>query len=239
MYSEKLLALFERRGVKPPIIPDGFLAQLPVHDVDHEPGHEANQSGKPENLAFWIKYHASDDKISERDILIKSVKHATRGLIVMAFCYKRENIRTFRADRILEMYWIDTGEIVEKPLTFLESLCLQPNIWIKRYFDGLMLLAFLSRCDGHMHKAEVDVMADYIEWQSLDKVDRPQMIQKLRALYPTSSDVEKAIDNLQHWLPEDRRALGNAIRNLVDADGVVHPAEFDELLKISEHLKVP
>lgn len=239
MYNEKLMALYERRGVRPPTLPEKFTARIPDNDIDidHDPDYRTGDGDTVENLAFWIKYQASDGKISERDILIKTVKHASKGLVVSAICYKRDMLRTFRADRILEMYWIDTGEIVESPFKFLEALCHHPNLAIKRHSNALMILAFLSRCDGNMHRTEIEVMADYIEEQSLEKLDRTETIHQIRAIYPCDSETQKAIQSIKYWPPEERRGLGNAMRRLIDADGIIHPSEFDEVLKISEELK--
>ena len=83
-----------------------------------------NSSGQKNDTAVGITYKAVTGRITKRSIEIVKLETRKNGLYVIAFCYKRKAIRSFKVDRIQTMFLPDTGEVIARPIDYLRRLSL-------------------------------------------------------------------------------------------------------------------
>lgn len=108
--------------------------------------------------------------------------------------------------------------------------------------DGLRVLAALARSDGIMHDAEIEVILDYIAHRAdcdgiaMGEEDRDALIPYLRRQYPTTDVLDRCLAALEEEPRSQQRLLIRHAIQLMDADGVQDPAEFDLLLRIQNQL---
>lgn len=96
---------------------------------------------------------------------------------------------------------------------------------------GLNVLAFMSRCDGHWHPLEAEVIERFVcslwlqrEWAG----DAPlaDIMVHAERLSPDWEIVCRALKHYSKSTPS-MRALGQAVNDLISADGVICDAEYE------------
>ncbi len=233
--KKKHINIFEKASVASPKPPKGVNPSSPAKDDEsmevQDGDTERDLSGR---YLLWIRYVDTKKDFSERAIKILSVKNGPNGLMIYAFCYERHAMRSFRADRIEEMWWPDTGEVIKNPVSFFNEFQKITSIddLIKEYWPGLVVLAFLARCDGFFDEKEAKIMADYIEEQYEEALsqqelanNRNEIVKRIRSIYPDVDEANKGANNILKWPRPKRRDLCRYIRNLCDADGILQDEE--------------
>ena len=108
--------------------------------------------------------------------------------------------------------------------------------------NGLRILSALARSDGFMDDAELEVILDYIAHRAdfdginMDEADRAALLPYLRRQYPTTDVLSRCLEAVEEESPSQQRLLIRHAIQLIDADGVQDPAEFDLLLRIQKQL---
>lgn len=175
-----------RRGeamADPVMEPPGFKARLPEKDeVDEIP--KSNRSEHPprgkdrDGRAFIIVYRNANGDDSERRITVCYTYQERRQSYILAHCHERASVRCFRLDRISALYCGATGEALNPIKSYLEPEWIKaetkastandsvrrrrtnPNL--KQLRAALRVLMTLSRCDGHVHPLELDVVSAFL-----------------------------------------------------------------------------
>lgn len=108
--------------------------------------------------------------------------------------------------------------------------------------DGARVLAALARADGYLHAEEIEVILDYIAERAdtdgiaTSEADRAALVPYVRRLFPTVDVLDRCLEGLERERRSDQRLLMRFAIQLMDADGVQDPAEFELMLRIQEHL---
>lgn len=68
---------------------------------------------------FHLRYRDSRGRVTEREVKAASVHLRDGRTYLYAFCHKRGAFRSFRADNILQLTDLVTGEIVSHPASYL------------------------------------------------------------------------------------------------------------------------
>lgn len=186
------------------------------------------------DLAFRLAYEDAKGDVTERSVRILSVDLGSTGGTILTWCFLRSAYRRFRADRVQEMWWLDTGEVIDDPGEFFRQLgeAAPEASALSALKPGLKILAWIARADGDFHHKEVQVMVDFAEDCSGRVLDREQLTKQFRALYPAPSAVLTAIRQVKNWLPERKRELLRAVDALVAADGEHTIDEFERASEV-------
>lgn len=144
------------------------------------PTQEADNLTK--GMRFGLSYSDAFGNESSRAIRLISVGRLGTNLYLNGFCELRKENRTFRVDRILEIYDLSTGEIIDSPANYFSRLSNARrstneyavgnqggNVQIlEKMSDELRLLCVVARADGKISRAERDVMKKYATMRALD-----------------------------------------------------------------------
>lgn len=125
-------------------------------------------------------YEDADGEPSRRRIEIRRVQRSHGHTYLQSFCHERRAFRAFRLDRIVGCHDPETGEVLDiheclaavpeervrmsavlRKDTILSSETDQAAI-VNRCHDGVKVLQFLSRCDGHVHENERALIIDFM-----------------------------------------------------------------------------
>jgi hypothetical protein len=107
---------------------------------------------------------------------------------------------------------------------------------------GLHLLATLARSDGELHPNELEVMVDFVAELSakmgitIDVGQSDQIRDYVKRLRPTFEVIDRTIDRVLARPPSDIKNLLAFGRRVIEADGLLHPAELSALQDLEKSL---
>ncbi len=214
----------ERYGLTPRDGPD-----------DDQP--DAPSSGQALPADIFIEYEASEGE-SARVVTMRKIWRSNHILYVQGICHLRSKLRTFRADRILSLTCLATGEVPDDPEAWLADHALMVGelspshtaAAIRKCRDELLILAYVARSDMRMDEDEIAVAVDFVMMATEHEIDRIQVFKYVARLSTTGINIETCMDRVARrsgrWAP-----LMRAMRRLIDADGEV---TLEEQLAVQE-----
>ncbi|CAN7642863.1 hypothetical protein LJR219_005046 [Phenylobacterium sp. LjRoot219] len=143
-------------------------------------------------------------------------------------CHLRRAVRTFRADKVLELICLVTGEAPDDAARWIAHHALFEGERTADYTpralqncrDELALMAFVGASDGVFDDDEVEVAIDYVMMSTEREIDRDRAAAYIRRLSPSIADLGDHLGALSRH-PERWPTLTRAMRRLVDADRVM------------------
>lgn len=225
-----------------PPLPAGRAAYAPYEEEDVPEKDRLVAAGIKEGNACFIIYEDSKGNRSSRRITINGIKEKNGARFIYAFCHERKAMRSFRADRIVEVTDLATGEIHNKKkeigaaISDVDEKISSPTIKaVREHRDSLNIMAFLSRCDGRQHPAERDVMNEYMMKECFfDDLDSDFLDHYIRRLYPNEFVFHANLQRAQKQKTL-KKIMVYGVR-LIEADGVIHPKEHELVQKIHADL---
>lgn len=233
---DTVVGLFKRRGegqeAPPPDMPPGF--QVHISGNDAEEPFEGHTVADCIGAAYGLAYTDAAGDESRRRITLKSIAEGNGYYYMNAHCHERQAHRQFRSDRVMELVHLDTGEFIEDVDDFLAGLLDQDKTGaaIDRLRPGVQVLIFMALCDGNLHNMERNVIVEYVCDAAGEGADRTRVRNYVRAVYPETETFFKALDKIAKWDIHQLHQLVSAIRELVDADGILDPEEVNWLIEI-------
>ena len=209
-----------------------------------------------EGQTFAIRYKAADGAITLRRITATRVD----GQSLAAYCHERRAPRAFRLDRITDIVTADGEALPPGPFFQAYGIDLKtgaapappPGVSIealrRQSFNdaraGARLLAALARADGDMASAEMAEAAGFITAYIREMHIAVKSEEATRAaayvarLYPTPAQIDKAIEKVAAMPQPIQRLWRDHAERLIQADGVLHPAEADLIQRIDAALNL-
>ncbi len=122
----------------------------------------------PAKGRYQISYEDQRGLKTEREIQVKRVYENGGQYAIDAHCFLRNAHRSFINDRIKKAINIETGEIVESLARdalaqYSDSGEGRALAAIDKEWMAVAILAFVSRADGQMRKAERTIVAEYLK----------------------------------------------------------------------------
>lgn len=228
----------------PVLTPSGFeVAKLPLVD-DDEPATE--QTVEPDvdvfGQAFVLIYVDSKGEISERRVIGRACYNLNENIMFRAKCLERQSVRTFRVDRISQLFCGVTGEQLSPITDYLspnETLDGDNSKNQNSLRAATRVLMTLARSDGHVHPKELEVIDNFLN-SARDRLDLSVNIDNLRSYARRlAPDFENFIETAEAALRGQRMfafQLIEAARVLVKADGAVTREEhvlIDDLMQLA------
>lgn len=207
-------------------------------------------------LTVAIAYRDSRGITSKRLITVRSLTNRRGQTYLNAVCHQCNAFRQFRVDRIAQVIDWRTGEVLADPKAFLDDMTDQNVLRetsgrssaatpyraaLDACSDGIRVLMFLARCDGHVHSSELHAIEDYCLRQcdrhgidvGLAELDR--LARYADRQHPDGATfLTSAGSVFRNADVEDVQLLLDAVVRLIDADGELSPEEFDFVMELRE-----
>ena len=177
--------------------------------------------------AVHLVYRGSSGESTERVVtLLKAWRHDA-VIYFSGRCHLRKAVRTFRADHVVELVCLATGEVPDDPAEWIVEHSMfegdqddyTPHA-LRLCRDELALLAYVGKADGFFDPDEVEVAVDYVMMSTDREIDRDKAARYIRRLHPSLADLRDHVHALARR-PERWPTLSRAMRRLIDADQVV------------------
>ncbi|PZO07630.1 MAG: hypothetical protein DCF29_03775 [Alphaproteobacteria bacterium] len=224
-------------------VPDIDILEAPTDEAPQTVPEEATSA--LQGRGFVICYDDSSGVSSERRIICHQVYSVDALTYLKARCLERQASRTFRVDRIREVYCSQTGESLGSPKAlFLADVSRDhlplPSPPYRAAQRALKLLVTIARVDGHIHPDELRVTAGFLR-EALPgprhRSDRESLEDFAYRAAPSLSDFAATFDLLLRY---DRQILPlffSTLGPLVEADGTQDGQETQlivELIRLAE-----
>lgn len=193
-------------------------------------------------LSLILNYIDAEQAESVRQVSCSRLVREHGQLYLRAFCHQRRAPRKFHLGRIAGVYDVVTGEMLGTGDAYFaahlsDRTAVAAGEWgllpgqREALGAGLIVLTFLSRCDGECHVLERDeietfAMGWWNRWEIAATFPESEVVERARRLAP---DVE-AFEAAAHMIRCDdrlRSMVAGYARRLIEADGRIAKAEHD------------
>ncbi len=198
-----------------------------------------------------IEYEDSKGQLTQRVISCRQMTNQGGTAYLKAFCHHRSAIRTFRLDRILDLFDPITGETLSPVQAFFAQFAtdletasgLTWGLSVGRKADLIALinaLVFLARCDKEYHPKEREALERAITafWLRLELDGDPDCEAILSHADRLSPDSELFWTAVQRISEDERleQIFRRSMQELIVADGVIKPEEHHYSIEIESYL---
>lgn len=244
------------RAVRPRIHSkfDQVIIQVPEFDDDLDQFASSEEEAEIESLsglALIIEYENSKRERTQRVVTCKQLSVQGQIEYLKAYCHHRNSVRTFRVDRISDIFDPDSGESLSPVQAFFAQFSpdkvtrsgLSWGLSVRKRADLIALLnalVFIARCDREFHPTEHSVLESALSsfWLRMEVAGDPDFDDILSYAKRLSPDGETFWLAMQRFT-EDRVLSGifrQQVRSLIEADGVIREEEAYWALEIDEFL---
>lgn len=191
------------------------------------------------NLAL-IEYIDAEGQRSRRRITVQRI--AWTGPddgYLFSYCHERQAVRSFILSRVQSVTDMQTGEVFTTPVEYFRGIAPQesgsPLDQLFRAMDPeIVVLIYLARSDARMVADERAAITEFLlASQPGTTATAPQIDERLKRTRCEDDEFVDALISLGQRPETRRRALLDAARRVVDADGRSNPGE----VKTVEHLQ--
>jgi hypothetical protein len=214
--------------------------RIPEFDEDDQFSEPITSIENVGGLSVVIEYLDSKGQASQRLITCRKLMVRAGKEYINAYCHHRNSPRSFRVDRIKDIFDATTGESLSPAQAFFatfepdetSSSGLSWGLSVGRRADLIALLnalTFIARCDKDFHPAERESVEKALTsfWLRLEILGDPDFDDVLRYADRLAPDGE-TFWVAMHRMKEDPVLADIFIRHanlLIQADGVIHEAE--------------
>lgn len=220
--------------------------QLPETD-NWETGQIAGRPDEvPVHAALYIHYCDAQGQLSSRNITLRSiVPWEGNDIAMLAYCHEREAHRTFLASRVLQAVELDTGEIIKDVdrwlrLNFTNTPKGRIAAALKAVESECLILSYIARADGAMRAKERQIIARFIAGADreigIDAADEVELDKRVRTIYCDYDEYRAAIDKVRDQAVEQRHAVVEAARAIINSEKRIDPAEQKAVDVLAEML---
>lgn len=205
-------------------------------------------------LTLVLEYENSKRELSQRVVTCRQFSISAEKSYLKAYCHHRAALRTFRLDRIKDIFDAKSGKSLSPVQAFFASFSpdkvtksgLPWGLSVGRRADLIALLnalVFLARCDREFHPAEMHSLEGALTafWMRLELLGNPDFDDILAYADRLSPDGETFWIAMQRFREDQALAdiFQRHARMLIEADGIVREEEAYWLLEIAEFLSEP
>lgn len=214
---------------------------------------DASRDTHLDGLRLWLKYQDTEGNKSERWVQVYRVESRQYADYLVAYCELRDQIRTFRLDRIAEV--VDGHGEVHDPLEFFAPYIKRPEgrsagpdrhtpfgralHIIERMGDELRLLAFVAEADGSFGHKEANLIMRVAELRASDfglelkRAELGDLRRWTKAQGPDATAMKAAIARMaKTGHSGDYEEVWSLVEIICEADGKIKPEEMVALQQI-------
>jgi len=199
--------------------------------------------------AIILQYVDCKGKNTQRLVTCKKIEDKAGTRYLVAFCHMRESLRTFRLDRVQDLFDPSSGECLGTPEVFFQGYLNNSRSnsafgWgmsVRRKADFVAILnalVFVSRCDREYHPFERASIEKFITrfWLRMEIQGEPDCDDIIAYVDRLAPDAETFWVAL-HRIGESKdliKLFKQSAREVVEADGRIAAEEFYWEAKIDE-----
>jgi len=214
--------------------------EVPEFDDDEPDTEPLSSVAAVGGLSVVIEYADAKGATSQRLVTCRSLSVRADKQYLSAYCHHRKSPRTFRLDRIVDIFDANTGESLSPAQAFFAGFRpddtspsgLSWGLSVGRRADLIALLnalIFIARCDKEFHPAERESLEKALTsfWLRLEILGDPDFDDMLRYADRLAPDGE-TFWVAMHRFKEDKVLADVFVRHanlLIQADGVIHELE--------------
>ncbi|RVQ69313.1 hypothetical protein EKN06_03760 [Croceicoccus ponticola] len=202
-------------------------------------------------LNLVIEYQNAKGELSQRIITCKHLQVRADKHYIKAYCHHRRSIRSFRKDRVIEIFDPITGESLNPVDAYFAQFAadvvptsgLSWGLSINRRASLIALLnalVFLARCDKNYHPferlcIEQAITKFWLEFELLCDCDMEDILSYADRLSPDGEVFWLAMHKFKSD-PILAKIFQRTSRLLIEADGIVQNAEAFWAIEIDDFL---
>lgn len=198
---------------------------------------------KPLTLALQLDYTDARGTRTSRKVDVRQFGHNGYGLLLLGHCRLRNDIRTFRVDRIKEAVDLNTGAVITHVEKFLlDSYKESPHAGADRLldeeYDALRVLLFVGKADGRLtapEKAVIRASCKKITSQSVLSDEAIELAFKNLDV-PTLAAFKLAVGRIAARSRDIRATMIESAKAMIATQKSVHPAEAEALAYMEKRL---
>lgn len=181
-------------------------------------------------IVFHLVYKDAAGNVSERIVTVRGIEVGRSGPMLLCYCHLRARARRFALDRVIEVFDVSTGEVHADPKGFFLSHPLlavaesHEDVAFRACADDLTILTVVGAADGRFDPDEQDQLLVHVfDCYEDGPLNEDVLRRRLSLLAPDDASFHASLSRLQR---RDCRRLKRSLRRIVDADGILDPAEL-------------
>lgn len=199
--------------------------------------HAIPAGSTPAHALFLMEYRDAQGEYSCRRVTIRQVEDCGEKIYLYAYCHERRALRTFILGRVISLVDMFTGEVVEDLDAALALKRPVVDRVIGKFEAEVLVLAYVSRTDGRMVKAERDVIARYILGRAPDEqIDLEDLDKRIAGIWCDPAEFRRCLKALVNAPADVRIGLVDAAERLIHADRKVKTEEEKALRHLEKFL---
>lgn len=204
-------------------------------DHDHDPS-EGTIYDAVDFLRLRIKarivYKDKNSNETLRDIDINGFGTAGSGKAIYAYCHMRNANRTFIIKNIKEFIDLETGEVIEYVLPYLEKKYQASpqkafDDFIEKHLDIMEILFYVGKADTQLRREERVIICEAIRRISKDDRITDDMVNEIMGrMSPISERTFKVrVGKMSNYTQELKKDIFDTMSAIVNTQKTIHPAE--------------
>lgn len=193
-------------------------------------------------MTVGVQYQDENDQVSKRWVSIIKFANSFAGYhSIRGYCFMREDLRTFRLDRIVNLFNEDG-----QPYDVSELLNIKTNDNNHQLYhsiietkswpmlrDGLRVLIAVARSDGYLHPKEILVLIDYATNEAkrlgypLNNSDILHLENYIQKQQPSGEVVSQCLIRLCDAGDEIQNIISEYLQKTIYADGILAKEEIE------------
>lgn len=228
-----------REDIKPPSIAftyddDDKKQEIAYRNDTWEPNFYANGEEKKLYLELEIVYRDRNGNETVRQIKIKkySINADKTEALIYAYCYLRGAGRNFYVSRIQNCTDLETGEIIENLLLYIEQKYdSSPEMKLKKIWsilaDEANTLIYVGKVDGMLRKQKKEIIASYVLLKMQDcNLSLEEIIEDMKGATPISkTQFARTLGRLAQKSEEERQEIVDCAEKLLNTKKSKQPEE--------------
>lgn len=192
---------------------------------------------KPAHALFLMEYRDAQGEYSCRRVTIRQVEDCGDRVYLYAYCHERRALRTFILERVISLVDMFTGEVVEDLDAALALKRPVVDRVIGKFEAEVLVLAYISRADGRMVKAERAVIAQYVLGRAPnEEIDLEDLDKRIAGIWCDPAEFRRCLKALVNAPADVRIGLVDAAERLIHADRKVKTEEEKALRHLEKFL---
>lgn len=186
----------------------------------------------PVKATLQLDYQDANAQRTIRTVSIRKFGDDGRRGLLIGHCHLRDDIRTFRVDRIKQCVDQETGEIIEDVHSYLRqkyenSPEYRLSTFVEAEYDTLRVLFFVGKADGRLMAVEKAIICETCyELANESGITVDALGKYLAELdVPSLQAFKLAVGRLSIKPQEHKSLLYEAAKRIVGTQKTVHPSE--------------
>ncbi|MEW6712986.1 MAG: hypothetical protein AB1403_24415, partial [Candidatus Riflebacteria bacterium] len=179
-----------------------------------------------------IVYEDRDGNETLRDIDVTGFGTAGNGKAVYAYCHLRNANRTFIIKNIKEFIDLETGEVIEYILPYLEKKYQASprksfDDFMKKHSNIMEILFYVGKADTQLRREERVIICNAVRRIGKDDRITDEMINEVMdRMYPISERTFKVrIGRMSDYTQDIKRDIIETMSAIVNTQKTIHPSE--------------